>query len=83
VTLQPKDIYQNARYDAGYRMGWRDAHKKTRPAHRRTRDNYPEYATGYSHGFADGLDHPCPEWDDAHRVGPKRELPEGCTWRTA
>lgn len=79
--LSRADIYNNARYDAGYRMGWRDAHTKTRPAHRRTRKKYEEYATGYGHGFQDGLGHPCPEWDDAHRTGPKSALPVGCSWK--
>ena len=78
--LSVEDIYQNARYDAGYRMGWRDAHRKTRPAHRATRKKYEEYATGYAHGWVDGGNHPCPEWDEAHRTGPKAELPVGCPW---
>ena len=78
--LSPADIYQNARYDAGYRMGWRDAHRMTRPAHRATRQKYEEYATGYAHGFADGVRHPCPEWDDAHRTGPVSAMPPGCPW---
>lgn len=70
--LSVKDIYENARYDAGYRMGWRDAHRKSRPSHGRTRKKYEEYATGYAHGFQDGLRHPgCSEWDEAHRgTGP-------------
>lgn len=78
--LSVEDVYQNARYDAGYRMGWRDAHTKTRPSHRRTRKKYEEYATGYAHGFQDGLAHPCPDWDEAHRTGPRSELPATCPW---
>lgn len=80
--LSVKDIYDNARYDAGYRMGWRDAHLKSRPARRRTRAKYAEYATGYGHGFEDGVGHPCPEWDEMHRSGPVggRGLPLGCPW---
>ena len=72
------DIYTNARYDAGYRMGWRDAHRMKRPAHRATRRNYEEYATAYAHGWDDGSVHPCPEWDEAHRT--RGELPPGCPW---
>jgi len=45
--LSAQDIYQNARYDAGYRMGWRDAHLKSRPSRRRVRKKYEEYAIGY------------------------------------
>jgi len=80
--LSAQDIYQNARYDAGYRMGWRDAHLKSRPSRRRVRKKYEEYAIGYGHGWEGGLEDPsCPEWDEAHRAGPLRELPEGCAWR--
>ena len=79
--LSIKDIYDNARYDAGYRMGWRDAHLKGRPAHRATRQKYEEYATGYTHGWEGGRDHTCPEWDEAHRTGPLRLLPDGCPWK--
>ena len=79
--LSTADIYQNARYDAGYRMGWRDAHRKTRPAHRRTRERYAEYEIGYAHGWQDGSEHTCPEWDEAHRVGPLAGLPADCEWR--
>lgn len=81
LDLPRSDIYQNARYDAGYRMGWKDAHRKTRPAHRATRKKHERYAVGYADGFADGVNHPCPEWDDAHRIGSLRDLPEGCPWR--
>jgi len=80
--LLPEDIYENARYDAGYRMGWRDAHLKTKPARRRTRKKYAEYESGYSHGFEDGKGHPCPEWDEAHRTGPLSGLPPACPWST-
>jgi hypothetical protein len=61
--LSVQDIYQNARYDAGYRMGWRDAHRMTKPAHRKTRKKYEEYAIGYTHGWEDGLGHSSPEWE--------------------
>ena len=81
--LKPEDIYQNARYDAGYRMGWRDAHSSSRfrPGRRAMRQKYEQYSAGYEDGWEDGKGHPCPEWDDAHRIGSKRDLPEGCTWR--
>ena len=80
--LLPEDIYQNARYDAGYRMGWRDAHRTAgiHPAHRRTREKYREYATGYAHGWEGGKGHPCPEWDEQHRTGKVRDMPDGCPW---
>lgn len=78
--LSAADIYQNARYDAGYRMGWRDAHRYSRPAHRRTRRKYEEYATGYAHGWEDGGRHFCPEWDDLHRTGVGPTGLPGCEW---
>lgn len=79
--LTRADVYQNNRYDAGYRMGWRDAHRLTRPGHRRTRAKYERYAVGYADGFEDGVAHPCPEWDDAHRGGSQSALPVKCPWR--
>jgi hypothetical protein len=64
-ALAPADLYQNARYDAGYRMGWRDSHRKSRPSHKATRLKYERYAVGIAHGWEDGKAYPdLPEWPD-------------------
>lgn len=68
-----------SRYDQGYLKGWSDVHHSTRRRRKRTRERWPEYATGYEHGRIDGASHPfCPDWDHVHRVG--GELPDHCPW---
>lgn len=74
--LTRADVYDNARYEAGYRMGWRDSHRRKLPAHRTTRAKYAEYEAGYADGWVDGSTKPdMPEWPESWRG--RRTTPVG------